>query len=93
MSTRRSTSFLATVLVASFLVASPALAAPAPETPPAVRLVQAIADWWSDLTRPVLKVFEAGGVTMDPEGPPTTATATEDPTGGTEHRGTIDPDG
>ena len=91
MSARSPSPILGLLLVAAFLLPSPALAAPAPETPPATRLAQVVADWWAELTRPVERLFEANRSTIDPNGVP--STATEDPTDGNEHRGTIDPNG
>lgn len=91
MPARSSSPIVGLLLVAAFLLSSPALAAPAPDTQPAARIAEAVADWWSELTRPVAKLFEANRGTIDPDGAP--STATENPTGGNEHRGTIDPNG
>ena len=82
---------LPVVLLVTFLVAPPALAAPSADAANPVRAFQVIAEWWADLTRPMVRMFDLHRQGADPNG---ASTATADgPTVETENRAGADPNG
>ncbi|MFW6012204.1 MAG: hypothetical protein ACOC7L_01225 [Acidobacteriota bacterium] len=85
--------FAGAVVLAAALSATPALAVPAPDAgAPEVGALQALADWWTELTEPVVGLFASSSDTADLD-EPTMDTTSDEPDTGTRNRATWDPDG
>ncbi|MFW6012305.1 MAG: hypothetical protein ACOC92_01180 [bacterium] len=82
------------IVLAAALVATPALAAPAPDAgAPEVGALQVLADWWAELTEPVLGFFASSTGAADADDDPVIETTADGPDADAEGRPTYDPNG